>query len=235
MRSLHLCLVGFAIGVVAAPANAGIEQGWFVFAENQIERFNLQARTGWVANDTPPTVNEVECTGDNESMMFTVNQAGGIQHISNQFIAGLDSRGRPRRGAYLGDVLWLNVDGDRYELRNIKTPDRRFTNFPYAPFDPGDQEIILVWSGTTSVRQSEAEPFRPISSIYEQIVKAKKIEWSMKVADPNIERDPDFSPGRRYRIDSSGLRSAVAWCRHQVAAPAARMLPADLLKKMTGS
>jgi hypothetical protein len=234
-RTISLAVAAAIASPAGGQVSAEYDQGWFVFAEKKIEGFELKARTGWNAHKRPPFVSEVKCFGDNQDVVFTVNQSGGIELIASQFVADFEADGDRQSGTLLRDVLWLYIDGERYELRNIPAPSNRFANFSYPPVEPGI--MLPVWRGTPSVRKSDSEPFRPLSSLYEQIVNAKKFEWRMKIPDPLVHdrnRGLTIDPKRRYRIDNAGLREAVEWCRRQVASPAARTLPADLLAKLSG-
>ncbi|MBS0480590.1 MAG: hypothetical protein JSR96_00255 [Proteobacteria bacterium] len=213
------------------PALAQSVRGEFVFSETKIEGFKLEARTFWIADNTPPEIDTINCIGDNGDIRFEINQVGAIEMLNSQFLTDPDTKGRRDHGVYLDDQIWIYADNDRFELRHIGTANGRFHNFPYAKIDE-PTEIILVWRGTRSVRRSEAEPFRPFAGYYEEFVDAKKLEWSMKSPDKSGHRGANVTPGKRYRIDNKGLKSAAEWCRRAVASPAARTLPADLLERL---
>jgi hypothetical protein len=227
-----LLIAGLSIGLVSTSANSGNRTDRFVFAEHKIEEFELEAHTEW-EGDGAPSVRSVGCNGSNNDIDFYINQVGGIEGLRSRFLLDPDESGHRNHGRVLGDDLWLHIDGKKYEYRSIGYPGDRFLNYPYPPVKP--VEIILVWRGTQSIRRNDAEPFRPLASIYEEMVNARKLAWGVKKLDPTVsDRGPNPELKRRYRIDNTGLRQAVEWCRRQVASPAARTLPEAELARLLG-
>jgi hypothetical protein len=229
---MMLLFAGLLTGLLATPANGREGTERFTFAEYRIEGFELEAHTEWEAVGAP-SVKKIGCNGSNNDVSFYINQAGGIEGLWSGFLMDPDEHGHRAHGRVLGDGLWLYVDGKRYEFRSIGAPEDQFLNYPYPPVEPHD--IILLWRGTHSIRQSDTEPFRPLSSIYEKMVNTKKLAWGIKDPDSTVsDRGPKLGSKRRYRIDNTGLKQAVEWCRRQVASPAARTLPEAELARLLG-
>ncbi|MBS0476963.1 MAG: hypothetical protein JSR28_17675 [Proteobacteria bacterium] len=211
----------------------GNARGEFAFASSTIEGFALEAATLWSADRGRPQIENIVCRGDNQDLEFVVERNGRISVLHSQFLTDRVTNGHREHGAYLGDQLWLYIDQDRFELRNIGSPGRSFSNFPYVPNEQG--EIILTWHGTVSVRRHESEAFRPLAGYYEQMVDARSLAWSLKQPDPLAHREEGVKLGKRYRIDNRGLKQAVAWCRQAVASPAAQIMPAELREQFSKS
>lgn len=230
MVRYHLVLAALLTVVHGGAKGAG-ETGKFDFAQANFANFEVRASSGWRSTGGPPFVDEIECGGGNGDISFGVDALGGIQLLYSQFLREPDEEGERERGAHLGDSLWLFVDQHRFEYRSIPAPNGRFLNYPYPPVEP-PEEILLVWRGHHAVRRSDDEAFRPLSSIYEMMVEAKTLEWSLKQRDPTADPD-EFAvpPDHRFPIDNAGLGEAVEWCRRQVASTQALTLPAEILER----
>lgn len=220
--------------VAAAQPGAALPQA-FDFAKAELDGFELKARTEVNWNDGQPYVDEILCEGASEDVLFEIEGDGNFRSLRLSFHGLPDEDGERADITYLGDTLWLYVDGRRYEYRNIGMPAPTFSNHIYPPDPNADREIILVWRGHQAVRALESDPFMHLSRLYSDLVGAKRIEWGYKSRNwRDVDRRepenqlPDGWETRRYPIKVAGLRGAVDWCTRQVASDAAKRLPADL-------
>jgi hypothetical protein len=225
----------FVLAMLLATLPVGAEgaevTGQFEFARARFANFDVHASTGWRSTGGPPFVDEIGCWGSSSDMSFGVDAIGGIQFLSSQFLREPDEQGERERGAHLGDTLWLFVDRDRFEYRSIPAGNGRFLNYPYPPMG-APEEILPVWTGHSAIRRGDDEAFRPLSSIYELMVEAERLEWSLKERDPTAQLGEAPMPrGHRFPIENAGLRDAVAWCRLEVASAQALTLPAEIVER----
>ncbi|WP_220128478.1 hypothetical protein [Sphingomonas sp. CGMCC 1.13658] len=203
----------------------------FDFARTRLGSFELVAETTIRWRHDIPMIDSVQCRGDNGDIRFVIEQGGRLVSLSFSFAGQPDEEGNRGSLAYLGDELWLFVDGTRYEYRNISAPTNRFSNFTY-PEAPGDQIIVPVWRGYHAVRAPGSTTFIDISRIYEDLVKARRLEWGFKSRnwreiDPNVPENqlPNGWESHRYPINKKRLREAVDWCSEQVGSDVSRQLP----------
>lgn len=236
IRSLAFSLMLLPSAAAAQPSGALPRA--FDFATAAQDGFKLKAWTEINWNDGQPYVGDILCEGWSEDASFEIEGSGNIRSLRLGF-HGLPDEDGERSGITLtGDTLWLYVDGQRYEYRNIGMAAPTFSNHTYPPDPNPEREIILTWRGHHAVRASETDPFMHLSRIYSDLVSAKAIEWGYKSRNWNDvdqrepeNRLPDGWETRRYPVKIAGLRAAVDWCTRQVQSDAARAFPANLQTK----
>ena len=203
----------------------------FEFARSRIGNFELRAETRVHWNADIPMIESVSCWGSNEDIRFEIGPVGRLEHIAFSFNGLPDEDGdRPMLGL-LGDEMWLYVDGIRYEYRNIPAPTAQVTNFSY-PVEQGERVVVVPWRGNHAVRAPNSRLFVDISRIQDELINARRLEWSFKSrnwqqvdrSEPSNRLPPGWER-RRYRIDNARLKEAVDWCTEQVDSAAARSLP----------
>jgi hypothetical protein len=222
--------------LISGPAAAEQRASSFDFAETKIGGFGVKATTEIEWTTVDPYIGEIRCEGSNEEVRFVVNGRGAISWLNFTFDGPPDDTGNRAQLTYLGDVIWLYLDGEKIEYHNIGTPTNRFPNYAYPPEE--DREILLLWTGYRALRTSKDAPLVDMAMFYQDIVDARKIEWGFKSRDwKDIDKSnpnnalPTGWEKRRYHINTKGLRGAVHWCAVQVSSSAATTLPDGIMRR----
>jgi hypothetical protein len=216
--------------VVAQQPNQPHE---FEIARAKLGAFDLRARTRIDWRDGEPYIDDIDCVGDNQEIVFVVGRNAGIKSLNLLFPGPPEPDGDRTHitGIGGGDTLWLWVDGKKYETQNISLKSDQFANFAYSPKHP-PQFVIGQFRGYRAIRKAPSEPFQNISILYSDLLNARRLEWAFKSRNwEHIDRSvPENAlPGGwerlRYRIDNRRLKEAYEWCVKAVTSEDARRLP----------